>query len=212
MPVVESPLQQAWDEVADANQVTITFDGVDAKRQAAAEMAAFGAGLKKRRIKITPGIVVAGCLVVGVLVSVSAIWLVGSLLGVDDGRTVKYGATSVVLASAAVLQLVLQRRQNAKAFRDSDPPAKVTFADRFVLRVTPSGFSIEGRTLPTRSWPLAAVERLEGERRLTILLRDGAREELACTLAATSQHADLAARLNGALAGMMSSVAGYRGE
>lgn len=84
-------------------------------------------------------------------------------------------------------------------------PRSSTVKDRFTLALDGAGFAVNGARTP-----LPSIERFEGQRRMSLVTKDGARTPLAFTLDTPAENEELAARLNDALRDVRAN-AGYRG-
>jgi len=200
--------RDSWEETDDGENVSITFDGVDATRRATAEIAEVRSPMMQSR-RALPGIR-AVVWVIRVLVATAISYLVAILLAVFIGVEAAYAVTFAGIIFIGVLFFVeaRQQRQKARALVD---PSKQNFEDRFRLRLGPNDLTLEGTYLLKRTWPLSMVERVEGGRRLTLVMRDGEYVELACTMTTPERHDELADRINTVLASIRANNAGYRG-
>lgn len=221
-------MAEPWTEVEEEGAVVITFDGIDAEKRDAAELAAFTRDLTlppredgidegpseslwrfdNRRTR-SPTALLRGMfyLLFGLATGYFAVWTsvaVAELFGVALG-----GLTQLILFYVGLLTplgLAAYREWRSRAANRQAPPR-----DRFTLRLDSSGLSVVGERRAARTFDLDAIDGFEAGRRLAVRKRDGTREELACALAIAGDHGPLAGRLGEALMRARTATGGYRG-
>jgi len=220
-------MPEPWTEVDDAGTVVIAFDGVDADKRDAAELAAFArdlatparddeerAGSSRASMLLDRGSTQSVTsamrgmfhLVLGIACGWLAMWggaSLAALLGVP-----LQGLGQIILFFLGLLtpvSLAILRDRRAQRAKQAQP------RDRFTLRLGASGLVVSGEHCATRTFELDAIDGFEAGRRITVRKHDGTREELPCILPFPADHAALTARLDAALRTVRSATAGYRG-
>jgi hypothetical protein len=220
-------MPEPWTELEDAGTVVIAFDGMDADKRDAAELAAFARDLatparddfelegsssspmlfdRGATQSLTSAMRAMFYFVLGIATGWLAMWggaSLAGLLGVPLG-----GLGQIVLFFLGLLtpvSLAMLRDWRAHRAKQALP------RDRFTLRLDASGLSVSGEHSATRTFEIDAIDGFEPGRRIAVRKRDGTREHLPCTLPVAGDHAALTARLDAALRTVRSATTGYRG-
>jgi hypothetical protein len=217
-----------WTEAEDAGAVVITFDGIDADKRDATELAAFTRDLAMpvrddghdsrlagspmafdRRPTQSPTSAIRAIFYVLLGIATGYVALrAGIALAAAVGVSLE-DAGQIVLVFlgllAPVSYAVVRELRASHAKRQGLPH------DRFTLRLDSAGLSVTGERSATRSFALDDIDGFAPGRRIGVRRPDGTTVQLPCVLSVSADHAALAARLDAALRNVRSAAGGYRG-